>query len=192
MWHLTLAQMRRSLGRLTAAGLAIVIGTAFVAATLVAGGVITRTSYDAIAASFADADLVVTAPDNGNTGLTATDLAALRGASGVDAVDGRRSMWVELVAGAKRTVPEITAVASDPRFEAQVLTSGAFPADVGQVALPGASRSASARGSATPSPRTERSSRRPPRPGRSPRSNSPSSGSSTTRPARSRSPAAPR
>ena len=138
MWHLTLAQIRRSLGRLTAAGLAIVIGTAFVAATLVAGGVITRTSYDAIAASFADADLVVTAPDNGNTGLTATDLAALRGASGVDAVDGRRSMWVELVAGAKRTVPEITAVASDPRFEAQVLTSGAFPADVGEVALPGA------------------------------------------------------
>ncbi|MBC7551182.1 MAG: hypothetical protein H7269_09865, partial [Cellulomonas sp.] len=73
MWHLTLAQMRRSLGRLTAAGLAIDIGTAFVGATLVAGGVITRTS----------------------------------------------SMWVELVAGAKRTVPEITALASDPRFEAQ-------------------------------------------------------------------------
>ncbi|MGV8967647.1 MAG: ABC transporter permease [Cellulomonas sp.] len=130
--------MRRSLGRLTAAGLAIVIGTAFVAATLVAGGVITRTSYDAVAASFADADLVVTAPDDGNTGLTPADLAALRGTPGVAAVDGRRSMWVELVAGAKRAVPEIAARASDPRLEAQILTSGAFPAGLGEAALPGA------------------------------------------------------
>ena len=36
MWRLTLAQMRRSLGRLSAAAVAVAIGAAFLAATLIA------------------------------------------------------------------------------------------------------------------------------------------------------------
>ena len=59
MFTLTLSQMRRSLGRLTAAGIAIVIGTAFVAATLLAGEVLKRSSYDSIASGYADAALIV-------------------------------------------------------------------------------------------------------------------------------------
>ena len=47
MIRLTLSQMRKSVGRLVAAGVAIMIGTAFVAATLIAGATITRTSTDA-------------------------------------------------------------------------------------------------------------------------------------------------
>ena len=46
MFRLTLAQMRLSLGRLTAAGIAVLIGTAFVAATLLAGDVIRQISTD--------------------------------------------------------------------------------------------------------------------------------------------------
>lgn len=41
--RLTLAQIRRSAGRLTAAGVAILISTAFVTVTLLAGGVIQGT-----------------------------------------------------------------------------------------------------------------------------------------------------
>lgn len=133
MLRLTLAQMRRSLGRLTAAGLAIVMGTAFVAASLIAGAVITRTSYDALAASYAHADLVATGPD---AGLTVADLAAMRRTPGVGAVDGIGSLSVELYSGAKRTYPIVTAVASDPRLEPQKLVSGALPADPNDVALP--------------------------------------------------------
>ena len=59
MIRLTLSQMRKSVGRLVAAGIAIMIGTAFVAATLVAGETITRTSTDAIAAVYGKSDLVV-------------------------------------------------------------------------------------------------------------------------------------
>ena len=51
MLRLTLAQMRRSLGRLTAAAVAIAIGTAFLATTLLAGNVMTRTGYDAVTAT---------------------------------------------------------------------------------------------------------------------------------------------
>ena len=133
MLRLTLAQMRRSLGRLTAAGLAIVMGTAFVAASLIAGAVITRTSYDALAAAYAHADLVATGPD---AGLTLSDLAAMRTTPGVSAIDGIGSLSVELYAGSKRAYPRVTAVASDPRLEPQNLVSGAFPADPSGVALP--------------------------------------------------------
>ena len=59
MLRLTLAQMRRSLGRLSAAAVAIAIGAAFLATTLIAGGVITRTGYDAVTATYGQADVVV-------------------------------------------------------------------------------------------------------------------------------------
>jgi putative ABC transport system permease protein len=132
MLRLTLAQMRRSLGRLSAAGIAIAIGTAFVTATLLAGAVITRTSYDAVAASYADADLVVTRPG----GLPTADLDALREVDGVAAVDGRAGTFVELVAGAKRVYTGTVPVASDPRLEAQTVVQGRFPSAAGEIALP--------------------------------------------------------
>ena len=132
MLRLTLAQMRRSLGRLTAAGIAIAIGTAFVAATLLAGAVITRTSHDAVAASYADADLVVAHPD----GLPAATVAAIREQDGVAAADGRLSLHVELSNGGRRSVQELTAVASDPRLDAQEVVGGRTPQRTGEVALP--------------------------------------------------------
>jgi putative ABC transport system permease protein len=62
MLRITLAQMRRSLGRLAAAGIAIAIGTAFVTATLITGDLIERTSTAELTARFGDADLVVSGP----------------------------------------------------------------------------------------------------------------------------------
>lgn len=131
MIRIALAQMRRSLPRLVSAGIAILIGTAFVAATLVAGNVITRTTYDSIAASLADADLVVIAP-----ALTADDVATLRATDGVAAADGQLQLWTELRAGAERAYPPVTVRASDPRLEAQKVTAGELPVASGDVALP--------------------------------------------------------
>ncbi|WP_298455567.1 ABC transporter permease [uncultured Cellulomonas sp.] len=132
MLRLTLAQMRRSLGRLTAAGVAIAIGTAFVAATLIAGAVITRTSYDAVAASYADADLVVTSDDS----VSAATVEALAQGDAVAAVDGRLSTWVELSNGSRRTVQQLVPVASDPRLDAQRVVDGRSPDEAGEIALP--------------------------------------------------------
>ncbi len=131
MIRLALAQMRRSLPRLVSAGIAIVIGTAFVAATLVAGNVITRTSYDAIAASLADADLVVLAES-----IADSDVAALRAVDGVAAADGQIDLWTELRAGSERAYPPVTVRASDPSLEAQTVTAGVLPTASGEVALP--------------------------------------------------------
>jgi putative ABC transport system permease protein len=129
--RLALAQMRRSLPRLVSAGIAVAIGTAFVAATLVAGNVITRTTYDSMVASLAQADLVVRGSE-----LTPDTLAAVRATDGVAAADGRVALWTELAAGGQRAYPEVTTRASDPRLEAQQVRSGRLPDAPGEIALP--------------------------------------------------------
>src|SRR5690625_2785392 len=63
MLRLSLAQMRRSAGRLVAAGIAIAIGTAFVAAALFGGSVIKSTTARALTSSIGGADLVVSGWD---------------------------------------------------------------------------------------------------------------------------------
>lgn len=131
MIRLALAQMRRSLPRLVSAGIAVAIGTAFVAATLVAGNVITRTTYDSMVASLAQADLVVRGSE-----LTPDTLAAVRATDGVAAADGRVALWTELAAGGQRAYPEVTTRASDPRLEAQQVRSGRLPDAPGEIALP--------------------------------------------------------
>lgn len=59
MLQVTLYQMRKNVGRLTAAGIAILIGTAFVAATFVAGQLLVATSTNAMTTEFGDSDMVV-------------------------------------------------------------------------------------------------------------------------------------
>lgn len=139
MFTLTLAQMRRSVGRLTAAGIAIVIGTAFVAATLLAGDVLKRASFDSIAATYADSDLVLV-PNEGayysSSPLTAGDLDELRGVDGVRALDGEAQVYLTLANGARQVNLPAIATGSDPAFQPLVATSGTFPASAGEIALP--------------------------------------------------------
>ncbi|MFC8801381.1 FtsX-like permease family protein [Promicromonospora sp. NPDC057138] len=125
--------MRRSTGRLMSAGVAIVIGTAFVAATLLAGNIITGTTYDQVAAQYADADLVVS--DNGGT-MTRADVDAVRAAAGVGAADGLQETYTELNHGGRSIYQSLVARASDPRLSPLVLADGAWPDSPGGIALP--------------------------------------------------------
>ncbi len=130
MLRLTLAQMRRSIGRLVSAGIAIAIGTAFVAATLLVGNVITRTTYDAFAASYAHADLVVTGA------VSPEVVSAVRSTVGVTAVSVRPQLGLQLSAGSHRAYVLVTEATSEPRLEPQTLVAGAFPSAPGEIALP--------------------------------------------------------
>ncbi len=132
MWRLTLAQMRRSVGRLAAAGIAIAIGTAFVAATLLAGNVITRTSYDAVTASYGQADLVLSSRDR----ISPEQVDQVRALPEVAAADPVLIASVELHAGARTVWQAVVPVSSDPALDPQVVTSGALPARPGEIALP--------------------------------------------------------
>ncbi|WP_285108176.1 FtsX-like permease family protein [Promicromonospora sp. MEB111] len=131
--RLTLAQMRRSLGRLAAAGLAVLISTAFVAATLQAGTVVTRTTYDQVAAQYADADLVVF--DRAGT-MTPADVDAVRAVDGVAAADGFRGTYVELARGGRTVRQSLVAAPSDPRLTPLVLAYGVWPDGPDRIALP--------------------------------------------------------
>ncbi|MFS0705612.1 ABC transporter permease [Cellulomonas sp. 179-A 9B4 NHS] len=132
MLRLTLSQMRRSLGRLVAAGVAIALGAAFVAATLVAGDVITRTGYDAVTASYGKADLVVGLRD----GFTDETLAELRATPGVDGADPVLLGWTQLRVGARETSERLVATPSDPRLATLEVVEGTIPAADDEIALP--------------------------------------------------------
>lgn len=133
MWRLTLAQMRRSLGRLTAAGIAVAIGTAFVAATLLAGDVMRRISYDSITASYGSADLVAKSPQS----IDDATLDAVRGLPGVAGADARLLVpSLELSAGDKAITQALLPLPSDPAFDTQHVTAGAAPAADGEISLP--------------------------------------------------------
>lgn len=136
MLRLTLAQMRRSLGRLTAAAVAIAIGTAFLATTLLAGNVMTRTGYDAITATYADADIVVDGE------ITDAQLAAVRALPDVQAAEVLAPTGVEVRQGGQSRYQLMLPTSDEPRLASVVVSDGATPTRSGEVALPAATATA--------------------------------------------------
>jgi putative ABC transport system permease protein len=133
MFRLTLAQMRRSIGRLAAAGIAVLIGTAFVTATLLAGSAISSISTDSITASFGRADLVA----RSDSSLTDDQLSALRALPGVAAVDPQvQAYGVTFSSGDASVSQTVIPVSSSSQLQSQELADGAFPTRDGEVTLP--------------------------------------------------------
>ncbi|WP_152192988.1 ABC transporter permease [Georgenia satyanarayanai] len=131
MLRLTLTQMRRSTGRLLAAGLAIVLGTAFIAATLLGTAVIRDTTYGAVTADIADADVVVPA---GAELITPDQLDEVRALPGVTVADGHLTIFGSLVAGGRQDWSSVETVGS-PGLSGATLLDGAFPTAPGETAL---------------------------------------------------------
>ena len=130
MLRVTLAQMRRSVPRLVAAGLAIAIGTAFVAATLLAGEIMSRTGQDAITARYGEADVVASGS------ISDADLAAVRALPTVAAADVLLPLGVELRTPAQDRWQTVLPAVSDERLTALRIASGRAPAASGEIALP--------------------------------------------------------
>ena len=133
MLKLTLAQMRRSVGRLTAAGIAIVIGTAFVAAAILSSSLIQRGATDALSANLAQADLVVDGE------LTADQFDMVADVEGVEATHASAMSFAQVGAG-NGTDPQtidlpVTGFAEDPLLRATELVDGSAPG-TSEVVLP--------------------------------------------------------
>lgn len=136
MLRLTLAQMRRSLGRLSAAAVAVAIGSAFLAATLIAGGVITRTGYDALTATYGHADVVVRGQ------LTATERNEAARDPHVAAMTVLDPVTLEVRANGRVRAQNVITAPSDPRLGSLTIAEGSSPTEVGQLALPSDTASA--------------------------------------------------
>lgn len=132
MLTVTLAQMRRSVGRLTAAGIAIAIGTGFAMATLLASDVMQRTTYDSVTADFVGADLVVQSP---SSGLSVQDVRAAAGTPGVRAAAGQgvfaSSLTGSLGTGVTMFVPQSDA----PDLRTYSVVDGKAPSAPDEVAV---------------------------------------------------------
>lgn len=122
MLRLTFSQLRHSAGRLISAAVAIVIGTAFVAATLVAADVLDRASVQALNASFGDADLVVE-----GEALDADAGAAFGEVPGVAAAHAAVTVVVRIEAGGTSTFVPVTPAAPDPALEGVDIVAGGPP-----------------------------------------------------------------
>ncbi|WP_235523089.1 ABC transporter permease [Cellulomonas sp. Root485] len=128
--------MRRSLGRLTAAAVAIAIGTAFLATTLIAGNVMTRTGYDAVTATYADADIVVAGD------VTDNQLEAVRALPDVQSADVLAPIGLEVRKGGTSRWQIMLPTSDDPRLSSLVVEDGAAPTRTGEIALPAATAEA--------------------------------------------------
>lgn len=134
MFRLTFAQMRKSVGRLVAAGIAIAIGTAFVAATLLAGNIMTSTTTDSVAASLADADVFVDASAIGRMPLD--NIADFSSVPGVETSSPFTQTYLTVRKGDRSVGIMGTPVALTPELDVQVVTAGRQPTVSGEVALP--------------------------------------------------------
>ncbi|WP_369372306.1 ABC transporter permease [Promicromonospora sp. Populi] len=133
--RLTLGQMRRSTGRLTAAGVAILISTAFVTVTLLAGGVIQGTTHDMVAAQYADADVVVSTGAQSQISFSTADIDAISAVDGVETVQPAVSWSGELRNGGQGGYQNFVPAPEDPRLSPLELTDGAWPTASDEVAL---------------------------------------------------------
>ncbi|ROR96639.1 putative ABC transport system permease protein [Salana multivorans] len=134
MWRLTVAQMRRSIARLVAVGIAIALGTGFVTATFVTTSTIEQTALAAARAGVGDPDLVVQPPTYET--LDDTQIAAIEGIDGVAAVQPIGSSWRDVTAGGLTSAVAFSPVSPDERLGQVTLLEGAAPAGTGEIALP--------------------------------------------------------
>ncbi len=131
MVRLTFSLLRHSGRRLLSAGLAILIGAAFVAATLIAGDVLERASVQALSAEFGDADLVVDGPDLDPD--VATTIDELPGVASSQAV---LSVFVQVEGGGTSNFLQITPAATDPALTGVDIVAGNGAPGPGQLVLP--------------------------------------------------------
>lgn len=131
------ARLRADSGRLLSAGVAIVLGTAFAAAVLMAGDVVERTAYASVTTDLAGADLVV-APDPGAVEYVPLEAAAAAQASAVDGVQvaaATTSTYAFLVNGARTDTPVVSDLPALPGLRTPDPVAGRLPAAEGEIAV---------------------------------------------------------
>lgn len=133
MRRLTLAQMRRTLPRLIAVGIAIALGTGFITATFLATSTISVTTYEAAGMLAADADVIV---GSDTEYLTDQELNTLTDLDGVTAVQPMDFETRVVASPGGSEAIALTTPATDPSLDRTSLLSGSPPAGAGEIALP--------------------------------------------------------
>ena len=127
MLRFAMAQMRTSVGKLVAAAIAILLGTAFITGSLMATEVVTATARAAVLAETNEAALIVDGPEN------AKHVAAISEIDGVTGVDVQRELGLVLgTGGANRTVTMDDLPVHGPQ---PALSTGWLPTASGEITI---------------------------------------------------------
>ncbi|MHA7278720.1 ABC transporter permease [Arthrobacter sp. MDT2-2] len=136
MLQVALAQVRVHARRFLAVGLAVMLGVAFLSATLMVDATTRASLGQSIGASYAKADLVVSGEDGGTVPAVLAD--ELADVPGVEAVHGLERAYGQLATGAETSLAVLTSTAPD-RLETARVVEGSYPSEPGEVALDDAS-----------------------------------------------------
>ncbi|MGV0109122.1 ABC transporter permease [Arthrobacter sp. CP30] len=124
MLQVALAQVRMHARRFVAVGLAVVLGVAFLSATLMVNATTNASLRESIGASYARADLVVTGLDGAP--VPADAVAPLAGLDGVEAAYGQERTYAQLATGAQTSLAALTTTAP-AALENSTVSSGSSP-----------------------------------------------------------------
>ncbi|WP_019855612.1 ABC transporter permease [Actinopolyspora mortivallis] len=133
----TLLQLRHNLGRLSAAGLAIVLGVGFVAATLVFTGTMQASVRHMVAAPNLAADVVVTAPSLRSDGDVPQRerLRRIRQTEGVAAAVPRTESYASAGWHGERNFVELSRLPDQPSLRWYDLVKGSYPGSGNEVVV---------------------------------------------------------
>ncbi|MDR1387026.1 MAG: ABC transporter permease, partial [Propionibacteriaceae bacterium] len=137
MLRYTLATMARSRSRLAAAGVAIVIATAFITVALLGNDVVSRTVINSLSVQYAQADLVVLRMNQSASWTEELPLAAEPAAQrpGVAVSLAPYRLWLDLTGPDRQESVLAAAWAPDPALTAVRLVAGQPPRSDRQIVL---------------------------------------------------------
>lgn len=140
MWSITLKLMRKNARMLIPAGIAILIGTMFIASTLLFGNTLDYSLRRQISASYGDANYAVVASDDDAPmyGITVGDLNLdqVRRVEGVAGVRAEVTLNIEVTAGDRHSSGIVIANATPSTLMPVDLAKGEWPSGDGQIVLP--------------------------------------------------------
>lgn len=142
MWSITFTLMKRSMKMLIPAGIAIIIGTMFVASTFLFGNALDHSLRQQVSASFGDAQYAISQKDNGSSGNATTveqlRLDRIRAVQGVSGARPDVTAQVEFSASSEgsHTSTAVISMANPGGIMPVQLTSGLWPAQSGETAIP--------------------------------------------------------
>lgn len=140
MWSITLKLMRKNARMLIPAGIAILIGTMFIASTLLFGNTLDYSLRRQISASYGDANYAVVASDDDAPmyGITVGDLNLdqVRRVEGVAGVRADVTLNIEVTAGDRHSSGIVIANATPSTLMPVDLAKGEWPSGDGQIVLP--------------------------------------------------------
>jgi putative ABC transport system permease protein len=134
--QVALAQVRVHARRFVAVGLAVMLGVAFVSATLMVDATTRASLGQSIGASYAKADLVVGGAGGEwvPAGVTDDLTGDLADVPGIDAVYALERAYTQLVTGSETSTAVLTSTAP-AQLETAVITTGTYPSAPDEVAV---------------------------------------------------------